>query len=52
MCGEVEVCMQGMGKSVSKIDGDRWVGLTEEFPSSVGGGREVVNNEGVDDFRV
>ena len=52
VCVEVEVGMQGMGESVSKIDGDRWVGLTKEFPSSVGGGRKVVNNKGVDNFRV
>jgi len=30
--------MKGMGKSVSKIDGDRGVGLTEEFPGSESGG--------------
>ena len=52
VCVEVEVGMQGMGESVSEIDGDRGVGLSKEFPSSVGSGREVVNNKGVDDFRV
>ena len=50
--GRGEVGVQRRGEPVGKVDGDRWKGLAKKFSASVGGGGKVVDNEGVDDFRV
>ena len=48
----MKVIVQCIGQSVSKVGGDRGVGLAKEFSGSVGGGSKGIDDKRVDNLGV